>query len=323
MDINNTKEYKGLIQKIHTQEEIWQEKADILFYLSLPPIISTKIIKKIGQNSFFKEKKIKLLLEKPFGTDLKNAKKQLTVIQKYFKESQIYRVDHYLFKKIISKIETFKNKNKITNESIMSIEVNALEEIGIGKRINFYEKVGAIKDMIQSHLLEFASIVLKDDKTDFSQNQARYKVLKNLELVKEKTKKGQYEGYIDTKINPGSNTETFASITLKSKNINLNKIKITLNTGKALAKKETFIKIQYQNKKIVLIKEKIDKKHNSYEGVILNAINSKKDYFISQKEVLESWRIIDPVIKISKKHVKDLIIYKQGMKLENVLKITN
>lgn len=319
MDVNDIKSYPGLNQKIEDIENNWGEKAEIIFYLSLPPQISTQILKNLGQNDFLKKRKIKLLIEKPFGIDLQSAKKQISFTLKYFKESQIYRVDHYLFKKIVSKITSFKEKNQLDNNTIESIEINALEEIDIGKRIDFYEKVGAIKDMIQSHLLELTALVLKDSKDSKNLNQARYNALKNLELVKEKTKKGQYEGYINKDINPNSQTETLASITLKSKNKNLNKINIILNTGKALAKKETFIKIKYQNKKVFFIKEKIDKKHNSYEDVILNAINSKKDYFVSQKEVLETWSIVDPIIKPSKKHNKDLIIYKKGSKLEDIL----
>ncbi|MFA7285907.1 MAG: hypothetical protein WC011_03615 [Candidatus Paceibacterota bacterium] len=319
MDVNDIKSYPGLNQKIEDIENNWGEKAEIIFYLSLPPQISTQILKNLGQNDFLKKRKIKLLIEKPFGIDLQSAKKQISFTLKYFKESQIYRVDHYLFKKIVSKITSFTEKNQLNNNTIESIEINALEEIDIGKRIDFYEKVGAIKDMIQSHLLELTALVLKDSKDSKNLNQARYNALKNLELIKENTKKGQYEGYINKDINPNSQTETLASITLKSKNKNLNKINIILNTGKALAKKETFIKIKYQNKKVFFIKEKIDKKHNSYEDVILNAINSKKDYFVSQKEVLETWRIIDPIIKPSRKHNKDLIIYKKDSKLEEIL----
>lgn len=316
MDVNDKKEYENLTQKIEDIESNWQEKAEILFYLSLPPLISTQIIKNLGQNDFIQKRKVKLLIEKPFGIDLKSAKKQIENTLKYFKENQIYRVDHYLFKKIVSKIISFKEKNELNNENIENIEINAFEEIDIGKRILFYEKVGAIKDMIQSHLLELTALILTDSKDNKNPNQSRFNVFKNLELIKEKTIKGQYQGYINPEINPNSQTETFASITLKSKAKNLNRILITLNTGKALSKKETYIKIKYKNKKNIFIKEQINKKHNSYENVILNAIHSKKDYFVSQKEVLETWRIVSPIIQKSKN--TNLITYKKGSKLEEI-----
>jgi glucose-6-phosphate 1-dehydrogenase len=315
MDVNDKKEYKNLTNKIKDIENHWQEKAEIIFYLSLPPLISTKIIKKIGENDFIQKRKVKILIEKPFGIDLKSAKTQIKDTLKYFKENQIYRVDHYLFKKIVSKIISFKEENEINNKNIESIEVNAFEEIDVGKRILFYEKVGAIKDMMQSHLLELTALILTDSKDNKNGSQNRFNILKNLEIIKEKTIKGQYEGYINKDINPNSQTETFASIALKSKSKNLNKILITLNTGKALNKKETYIKIKYKNKKHIFIREIINKKHNSYENVILNAIYSRKDYFVSQKEVLETWRIINPVI--SKNKIK-LFGYKKGTNIDKI-----
>jgi glucose-6-phosphate 1-dehydrogenase len=169
--------------------------------------------------------------------------------------------------------------------------------------------------MMQSHLLELTALILTDSKDNKNGSQNRFNILKNLEIIKEKTIKGQYEGYINKDINPNSQTETFASIALKSKSKNLNKILITLNTGKALNKKETYIKIKYKNKKHIFIREIINKKHNSYENVILNAIYSRKDYFVSQKEVLETWRIINPVI--SKNKIK-LFGYKKGTNIDKI-----
>ncbi len=318
MDLNDRKEYKNLTERIEEVESGWQEKAEILFYLSLPPLISTKIIEKLGQNNFLAKRDIKILIEKPFGIDLKTAKKQIEIFLKYFKENQIYRVDHYLFKKIISKIVSFKKKYKLDNESIESIEINALEEIDVGKRLVFYDKVGAIKDMIQSHLLELTAVVLQDLKNPKTLNQARFDILKNLEIIKEQTIKGQYEGYINREINPVSNTETFTSINLKSKAKNFKNIIINLNTGKALNKKQTYIKVNFKNKKNIFIKEIINKNHNSYEQVILNAINSKKDYFISQKEVLATWKIVDPIISNPRKNKTKLLIYKKGITIEKI-----
>ncbi len=315
MDLNDQNEYENLTERIQEVESIWQEKAEILFYLSLPPLISTKIIKRLGQNKFIQKRNVKILIEKPFGIDLKTAKKQIETSLKYFKENQIYRVDHYLFKNIIPKIIYFKEKVELNNENIEEIEINAFEAIDVGKRILFYDKIGAIKDMIQSHLLELTAVVLQD-KNNKNSTQGRFNVLKNLEIIKDKTKKGQYEGYINKEINPNSKTETFASISLKSKAKNIKNLIITLNTGKALNKKETYIKIKLKNKKNIFIQEIVKKKHNSYEQVILNAINSNKEYFISQKEVLETWRIINPAI--SKNTKSKLFIYKKGISSKEI-----
>lgn len=313
MDGTKKHNYLSLISEIKKIDEQWQTKAEIIVYFSLPPKPSLEVAEILGQIIFFQKRKIKILLEKPFGENLKTAKIQIKKLNKYFTENQIYRVDHYLFKKIINKIDN--QKIKISNKDIESISVNAFESIDVSNRLDFYDKVGALKDMIQSHLLELTAVLLNNSKNIKNPNKNRYKTLKNLELIKQKTQKGQYKGYINPKINPLSQTETFASIILKSKEKNIDQILITLNTGKALDQKSTYIKIKYKNKKVIFVKEKINQKHNSYEQVILSAINSKKDYFVSKEEVLETWRIINPIISQNK---TKLFIYKKGINIEKI-----
>lgn len=309
MDGSKKSNYLSLINEIKKLEKKWHEKTEIIIYFSLPPEASSEITQILGEIEFFKKKKIKLLLEKPFGQDLETAKIQIKKINKYYNEKQIYRVDHYLFKKIINKINN--KKLKINNKNTESITINALENIDVSHRINFYDQVGALKDMIQSHLLEILAYTLNP--------KDRLKTLEDLKVNLKENKFGQYIDYRNHANNHQTKTETFASINLCSKNKNLNQIKIYLNTGKALNKKETSIKIKLKNGKTLVLKEDINKKNNSYKEVLLNAVLNNKKMFINQNEVLKTWEILSPILNNWKKGNKEIFLYPKGSKIQDLL----
>lgn len=311
MDLSIKSNYQGLIERIKKIESDLKNNYQIIVYLSLPSQNSIQVAETLGELSFFQKKKIKLLLEKPFGKDLKSAKEQIKKLNKYYTENQIYRVDHYLFKKIIPKIINLKHKIKINNQEIDSININALESIDVSNRINFYDKVGALKDMIQSHLLEITAFLLNDKN--------RLKALIDLQNVKVENKFGQYDEYQNQVQNHKTQTETLASITLKSKNKKLNEIKIKLNTGKALSYKETSIIIELKNKKIISLKEEINKNNNSYKEVLMNAINGNKKMFIKKEEVIQTWKILSPILNDWQKNNKKIFLYPKGSSFKDLI----
>ena len=312
MDTDDSLSFKKLKTAIEETESEWHKKAEVLFYLSVPPQITQRIIKSLGDLNLKKENNLKILLEKPFGSDLANAKKEIKNIKKYFQDKEIYRIDHYLFKKIVPKIISFKEKvvHKKSPSEIESIQIVASETIEVGNRAQFYEQTGALRDMIQSHLLELLSIVLlniskNSSKMKNDSREARYQALKNIYVDIKKTKIAQYVGYKKEAGNAHTTTETFVSVTLESKDPKWKHIPLTLVTGKAFDKKETFVKIIYKNKKQknteLIFKEDTNKKHNSYEDVLYSAMNNDKNYFVSEAELLEDWRIVAPVLKQLKK----------------------
>lgn len=271
-----------------------------IFHLAIPPEGVPEAIELISKN--FGRENIKILLEKPFGKDLYSAQSLVEHIVKYFREDQIYRVDHYLAKKSLQNA----TKDIRSPQDIESIEIIASEKIGIEGRVNFYEQTGALRDFVQSHLLSMAGIVLSGS----FEPEERYEALKDLSIVCDITKhecvkRGQYEGYKKEVGDPDSKTETFVSVNLVSGSTPVNLI-----TGKALSEKLTRITIN--TKQGVEQVFNIEQESDAYERVIKAAILGEHVLFISSGEVLERWRILDDIQQTWKNSTDDLIIYPKG-----------
>ncbi|MDE2030947.1 MAG: glucose-6-phosphate dehydrogenase (NADP(+)) [Patescibacteria group bacterium] len=258
MDIEESMEYRRLQDRLNDIEKEFGSTSQYLFYFSVPPKVTESIIKLIGESDLLKHD-IKLLLEKPFGTDLKSAKDLIIYIDKYFKKEQVYRIDHYLAKEAAQNIIIFRDSNSLFKKTwnknfIKKIEISVSEEIGIEGRVKFYEQTGALRDLIQSHLLQLLALVIMDIPENFNFKEIphlRYKALSNLHLKSVKSTqdsaiRGQYIGYREEVNNLNSMTETFASINLESDDPNWKDVDIKLTTGKALDKKFAEIKILYK-----------------------------------------------------------------------------
>lgn len=289
-----------------------REDDNKIFHLAVPPEAVPDVVKIISEN--FGKENIKIMLEKPFGGDLKSAQSLIEHIDKYFSEEQIYRVDHYLAKQSLQKVVT----EKWDRNNISGIEITAIEKIDIEGRANFYEQTGALKDFVQSHLLEMIAVVLAGSFDITSREEA----LKNLEIIcdvskHECVKRGQYEGYKEEVGNNESMTETFVSINLVSKEPAWRGVPINLTTGKAFDKKLTQIKIKYKDGSEKVFN--IEHEPKAYERVMRATISSDHHLFISNIEVLESWRMLEVIQETWKQNRGDLIIYKKGSTLEEVL----
>ncbi len=283
-----------------------------IFHLAIPPEAVSDVVKII--NDDFDRENIKIMLEKPFGKDLESAQSLVEHVDQYFSEHQIYRVDHYLAKQSMQNVVN----EKWQKENIAEIEIFASEKIDIEGRVNFYEQTGALKDFVQSHLLEMAAVVLSQS---FKMDD-RYEALKNLEIVCDVgdhkcVKRGQYKGYREEVNNPKSMTETFVSINMVSNDKTWKGVSIILSTGKSLSEKLTQIVIKYKdgNKKVFNIEHEAD----AYERVIKAVIEGRRDLFISSGEILETWRILDNLQKSWQNSEGDLIIYEKGSTIEEVI----
>jgi glucose-6-phosphate 1-dehydrogenase len=226
----------------------------VIFYFAVPPEAVLPIVKMMGMSKM-NTPSYKLLMEKPFGTDLRSAKKLITETNKYFKEAQVYRIDHYLAKEMAQNIAVFLGSNALfrdvwNNQFIEKIEIVAEESIGIEGRGHFYEQTGALRDIIQSHLLQLAALTLMEpcpDVFDFSQVQTRrLAALKQLQVDLGSVVKAQYDGYRQEANNPDSNIETFVALNLKSDNPKWHNVPIQLITGKKLKQKLTEIRIHFK-----------------------------------------------------------------------------
>jgi glucose-6-phosphate 1-dehydrogenase len=259
MDLGDVAGYKKLSIHLKEIEKQFGFSAQYLFYLSVPPNTSKSIIKLLGESGLAERQNTKLLLEKPFGVDLDSAVDLVNHINQYFRLEQVYRIDHYLAKETVQNILVFRDGNSLFKKTwnkdfIDKIEIIVSEKIGIEGRVNFYENTGALRDLVQSHLLQLLAITLMDLPSEDQMESVpslRYEALKQISIPSVKslstyTKRGQYLGYRDEVGNQNSMTETFVSIDLESKDSKWEGVKINLTTGKALKDKFTEIKIYYK-----------------------------------------------------------------------------
>jgi glucose-6-phosphate 1-dehydrogenase len=255
MDLNSLSSYNDLKDKINEISQKFSNQPEVIYYLAVPPNGVLSIIKNLGEAGL-NSPHSKLLLEKPFGIDLESARSLIEETKKHFTEEQIFRIDHYLAKEMAQNIVVFLGSNSIirsiwNNNFIESIEIDAAEEIGIENRANFYDATGALRDIVQSHLLQLAALTLMDPCSnifDYSELPIkRLNALKQLSVATDlQTVRGQYKNYKEEANNSESKTETFVSLILQSNDPRWQGVPIRLSTGKALNEKLTEIRVHFK-----------------------------------------------------------------------------
>lgn len=248
MNISVKDEYMRLKSHLNIQPD-----EQLIIYLAIPPQAAGQVVDMLGAAGI-NESNVKIMLEKPFGLDLESARDMIARTEKYFKEQQIYRIDHYLAKQMAQNIVTFRSENALfsylwSNEYIEKIEVVAYEKIGIEARAQFYEQTGAIRDFLQGHLLQLLALTIMDtDNFDIESIEARrLDALKDITPAEHtKAIRAQYQGYRDEVENSKSCVETFVSVELESKNPRWTGVPFYLSTGKALDKKLTQVRVHFK-----------------------------------------------------------------------------
>lgn len=249
--------YKGNVSEKETMKEfhsfVHKTKADeIIYYLATSYNLFSDTFKIIKD---CKKKNIKLMIEKPFGKDFESWTKLNIEMKKYFTREQIFRVDHYVAKETIDNLLLLRLSNPFFENTwngnfVDKIRIVVKETIGVENRLDYYDDSGAIKDMIQNHLLQTLALVIMNPPLSMAADDIREektKALKNLEF--KKAELGQYTGYkaeVKKKLNKETNTETYAKVELTSKNKRWKGTKIILETGKKLDKKEAYIELEYK-----------------------------------------------------------------------------
>lgn len=264
MDLLDSAAYVNLLDRLQTIEDSLGEGASRLYYLSIPSQAFTPIIRLLGETGHNAplaggQDAPRLLIEKPFGYDLASAKELIQVVDEHFGEGQIYRIDHYVAKETVQNILTFRFQNPLfesiwDNQHIDHISVVAHEKIGIEGRATFYEQTGALRDLIQSHLLQLLAITTMAKPARLENDEIHAEKLKLLQAVvpitpdkvTSETVRGQYEGYRQEVANPHSLIETYAKLQLQIDNDQWRGVQLTLETGKALAEKLTEISICFK-----------------------------------------------------------------------------
>lgn len=280
-----------------------------IFFLATGFNFFSGIVRELKKYSLNENKKgffTRIVLEKPFGDSLKSAVTLEKEINSAFDEESIYRIDHYLAKdSILDLIEKKKDKNfesKLNNKNINKIEIIADEILGVEKRIGYYDKVGAVKDMVQNHLLETLATLLMDSRRE-NINKSRIAVLKDIKFVNSnKSLFGQYKSYKFEAEKFGiekSKTETFANIFFECENDRWKGVEISIRTGKKLKEKVGRIRIHYKSGEYEDID--ISTKKDEYASLLAGVIVGDKKMFPVIEEVLECWKIVEEIEKMKKK----------------------
>lgn len=267
--------YSGLLKRIESLEKKYDLPGNRVFYLALPPSVFPNSIKEIGESGLTKTPGwCRLVIEKPFGWDLSSAQQLNHLIHRYFDESQIYRIDHYLGKETVQNLLIFRFANTIfeslwNRNHIESVDITVAENIGIGKRSRYYEKIGALRDIVQNHLAQLLSLISMEVPAVFEAKSIRdekVKVIRSIPLIPpENVIFGQYErGKIDGSevhgykeepgVSPDSLTETYAAMRLQIDNWRWQGIPIYMRTGKRLPRRLTQITVNFRHPPVCMFK---------------------------------------------------------------------
>lgn len=256
LDFSNVQDFQNLKDKIIEIEKKENLSGNRLFYLAtLPEHFETASINlaKVGLVNSKDDNWERVLYEKPFGEDLISAKKINKTIDKVFDEKNVYRVDHYLGKELVGDIALLRFTNRVleplwNNKHIDSIQIIRDEDFGIKGRGNYFDKYGAVKDMLQNHILQMLSLVAMESPKFISGEYLRDQKVKVLKDVKIKdVLLGQYENYETEKgVAPGSKTETFFAAKLEINNKRWRGVSFFIRSGKNLAKKQAVIHIRFK-----------------------------------------------------------------------------
>jgi glucose-6-phosphate 1-dehydrogenase len=255
--------YDALLSNLNKLEEEQGVCMNRLYYLAIPPQVYGSVVRHLGEHKLNQSCQhgraaTRLLVEKPFGYDLKSAEELIETTGKWFSESQTFRIDHYLAKETVQNILAFRHQNHVfssiwNKNHIRQIDIAATETIDIEGRGNFYENTGALRDFAQSHLMQLlATVTMELPETYDSQSlhSAKQALLEAVipirpDEVTKNVKRGQYKTYRSEVDNPHSTTETFVSLNLNINNERWSGVPIRLSTGKALAEHKTDIVITF------------------------------------------------------------------------------
>ena len=271
-DLNNAETYKEFGVRIQNHEKEWNKKACVIYYLAVAPTFFPVIAENISKSKLADDAtNCRIVIEKPFGNDLESARSLNKLLTCIFTEEQIYRIDHYLGKETVQNIMAFRFANSILeplwNRSYIDhVQISVTEQLGVELRGDYYDNAGALRDMVQNHILQLLCLVAMEPPVSFSADEVRNRkvdVLKAMrkftpEDIRTSAVRGQYtRGWIEgkevaayreePKVDPQSNTETFAAIKFFVDNWRWQGVPFYLRTGKRLHQSSSIISIQFRD----------------------------------------------------------------------------
>jgi len=247
-DQNSYRELGKVIEDLKGQE--------LIFYLALPPSLFETTIRNLGRllRDFTNPRKV--VIEKPFGIDVESARRINQALHTYFVEEEIYRIDHFLGKETVQNIFSLRFSNTIfegiwNKNFIDHVQIVVMEEVGIEGRGDYYDKVGAIRDMFQNHMLQVLAFLSMEPPCCMHPEFIRSEKVKLLMSVREidpkDVVKAQYEGYLKEKgVKENSTTESFVALKLFIDNPRWQDVPFYMLTGKKLNKKLNQIAVVFK-----------------------------------------------------------------------------
>ena len=271
MDISNKDAYKSIADYANEKEKEFGEHPNLIFYMAVAPQLVPVIVKNLGLLDICKDTKCtRIVVEKPFGHDLQSAQEMNHLLSETFAEEQIYRIDHYLGKETVQNILALRFANALfepiwNRNYIEHVQISSSETVGVEGRGGYYESSGALRDMVQNHILQLLCMIGMEAPVSFDANEIRNKKVDVLNALRKIEKsevqdfavRGQYEegfmgkddvpSYRNEKgVDTNSNTETFAAVKFYIDNWRWQDVPFYVRTGKHLHEKSTVVTIQFK-----------------------------------------------------------------------------
>lgn len=281
-DVQDLSAYKKLQDLLGDLDKKHGTKGNYLYYLATAPDLFSQIIQQIGNAGLACEEDghwRRVIIEKPFGRDIESARILNNEIRKVLKESQIYRIDHYLGKETVQNIMVFRFANGIfepiwNHRYIDHIQITVAEDIGVGQRGGYYDQAGALRDMVPNHMFQLLTLTAMEPPVSFEADAVRdeqVKILRAVQSISPEevlrfTVRGQYgEGIIgesrvpayrfEPNVSANSFTETFVALKLYIDNWRWANVPFYLRTGKRLPSRVTEVVIQFKRAPFVLFRK--------------------------------------------------------------------
>lgn len=336
-DLGNLEHFKMLSKYLGDDDHDRGACSNKLFYLAVPPNFYAGIFENIYEAGLSlpcasgveadEHAWTRLLVEKPFGTDKNEAEELDRMLGELFMESQIFRIDHYLAKEAVQNILKFRFENGIfepmwNNEKIEKIRIVFHEAGDVSKRGDFYDGLGALRDVGQNHMLELLALIAMDNPKALNSDEihrVRQEVLKHTNF-KQALVRGQYDGFTtEPGVKPDSQTETFFRVAVSVDTPRWSGVLFELESGKAVAKSDVYIDVYFKNVNSRLtfsVSSNQGVTYDAYEKVLRDSIDGDQTVFVDTNEIMSEWRVVSDII--DQWQSLPLVIYKKGVRAKEI-----